>query len=188
MKSKLNNNEDVTNIDLEYTEKLNKKIKLYDTKPKYQIYPTNKEYKKYKQTLWDVKEEGKTMPSLVDYIKGKYDEDDEDDDFNRNGQNEDDDDDELVITEQQESIICPITKKLMSEPLVSKRCGHSYSSIIKDVIRDNPERRIECPVAGCVHFVTLSDLEPNKSLARKIRRKKYIEMEEEMERDDDDEE
>jgi len=117
------------------------------------------------------------MPSLLLYTRQKYGYDDDDMVID----NPEDEDDDIVITNRQESTKCPITKRTMTDPLISRRCEHSYSSVIKDIIKKSEAMRIECPVAGCVHFVTLSDLKPNKLLARKIRRKKFLEMEEEME-------
>ncbi|OUM57407.1 hypothetical protein PIROE2DRAFT_65027 [Piromyces sp. E2] len=179
IKQKLNMNEDISSVNKEYDNKLEEETDRFNTQPKYKRYAANKEFKEFRETLWDVKSEGKTMPSLLLYTRQKYGYDD--DNMAIDNAEDDDDDEDIVITNRQESIKCPITKRIMTDPLISRRCEHSYSSVIKDIIKDSNERRIECPVAGCVHFVTLSDLRPNKLLARKIRRKKFLEMEEEME-------
>ena len=38
-----------------------------------------------------------------------------------------DGDEELVMGGVKRSLVCPLTKKQMEEPLKSRRCGHSYS-------------------------------------------------------------
>lgn len=176
IKKKLNRNEEIDSVNKEYSAELELERDRYQCQPKYKRYAANKDFQEFRKTLWDVKSQGRTMPSLLDYTRQKY---GQDDDLLEMDNEEGDDD--IVITNRQESMICPLTKKIMTDPLISRRCEHSYSSVIKDYIRESNERRIECPVAGCVHFVTMGDLRPNKLLARKIRRKKFIEMEEEME-------
>ncbi|ORX59853.1 hypothetical protein BCR36DRAFT_341864 [Piromyces finnis] len=177
IKQKLNLDEDIGSVTREYNDILEKEKDHFNNQPKYKRYAANKEFKEFRETLWDVKSEGKTMPSLLIYTRQKYAYDDDD----MTMDTVEDEDDDIVITNRQESFKCPITKRIMTDPLISRRCEHSYSSIIKEMINKSQERRIECPVAGCIHFVTLSDLRPNKLLARKIRRKKFLEMEEEME-------
>jgi len=176
IKKKLNRNEEIDSVNKEYEAELSLERDRYQCQPKYKRYAVNKEFREFRETLWDVKNEGRTMPSLLEYTRQKY------------GRDEDileieheENDDEIVITNRQESMICPLTKKIMIDPLINIRCEHSYSSVIKEYIKQSNERRIECPVAGCKHYVTMSDLRPNKLLARKIRRKKFQEMEEEME-------
>lgn len=180
IKQKLNVNEEISSVNKTYDAELEMEKERFYHQPKYKRYAANKEFQEFRETLWDVKSEGRTMPSLLVYTRQKYGYDD-DDMIMDTGEDEEEEED-IVITNQQESMVCPITKRVMIDPLISRRCQHSYSSVVKEMIRDSPERRIECPVAGCVHFITLSDLRPNKLLARKIRRKKFLEMEEEIDR------
>ncbi|ORX78102.1 hypothetical protein BCR32DRAFT_247432 [Anaeromyces robustus] len=177
IKQKLNMNEEMNSVNKEYDKKLEEEQERFLSQSRYKRYAANKEFQEFRETLWDVKNEGRTMPSLVAYTRQKYGYDDEMDIDNL----EEEDDDNIIITNRQESFICPITKRIMNDPLISKTCKHSYSSVIKEIIKENNERRIECPVAGCIHYVSLNDLRPNKLLARKIRRKRFLEMEEEME-------
>jgi hypothetical protein len=44
---------------------------------------------------------------------------------------------------------------------------------------------IECPVAGCNKLIRISDLKPDKALAKKVERHKRR-LEEEAEKEDDD--
>ncbi|KAJ3414350.1 hypothetical protein HDV05_006718 [Chytridiales sp. JEL 0842] len=101
--------------------------------------------------------------------------------FNLPGsQNEDG---ELQIMDEQVSLYCPFTAKLYENPHTSKVCGHSFSDVVLQLIRKERSGRIECPMSGCRQFIRLSDLKPDKALARKVERH----IRREQERDDGDE-
>ena len=47
-------------------------------------------------------------------------------------------------------------------------CGHSFSAdAIRQTFRGSPT--VKCPAAGCTKIFTLSDLKPNKDLAKKVK-------------------
>ncbi|KAJ3178621.1 hypothetical protein HDU87_003444 [Geranomyces variabilis] len=88
-----------------------------------------------------------------------------------------DDDDDFAIVSQVESYKCPLTQLFLEDPLTSKVCNHSYSSDaikhhIKESLRTQPHGRAECPVAGCKHYVSLTDLKPNKKLKKQADRQR----------------
>ncbi|KAJ3028891.1 hypothetical protein HDV00_009920 [Rhizophlyctis rosea] len=93
----------------------------------------------------------------------------------------DDSDDDIVITSQSESYLDPLTQTLLTQPVTSSDCGHSYSrASIMAYIGRAPHT--ECPVAGCKKFVRLADLQPNKRLERAVaQRRRQLEEEEEEE-------
>lgn len=68
-------------------------------------------------------------------------------------------------------------QSILDDPVTSQVCRHSYSAKsiadhIKISERTNHSGRAECPVAGCLKYVKLSDLKANKSLARLAARKR----------------
>lgn len=82
--------------------------------------------------------------------------------------------DDLVLMQKEISLVCPLTKKIMEDPVTSKKCQHSYSkSAILSHIRLYRQRRghPKCPIGGCDQTVKENDLEPNADLEKAIRRK-----------------
>ena len=81
---------------------------------------------------------------------------------------------DLVMTQKEVSLVCPLTKKLMEDPVTSKKCHHSFSkSAILSHIRNYRQRRghAKCPIGGCDQKVVEADLEPNADLEKAVRRK-----------------
>lgn len=82
--------------------------------------------------------------------------------------------DDLVLMQKEVSLTCPLTKKLLEDPVTSKKCRHSFSkAAILSHIRHYRQRRghPKCPIGGCDQTVTEDDLEPNAELEKAIRRK-----------------
>lgn len=63
----------------------------------------------------------KTHPSYVKFRKCLEDDDDSVSDV------QGDSDDEIVVEQVQQSLNCPLTKRLLEAPVTSKVCKHSYS-------------------------------------------------------------
>ncbi|KAI9098045.1 zinc-finger of the MIZ type in Nse subunit-domain-containing protein [Phlyctochytrium arcticum] len=155
-----------------FNEKYEAFQQLYATKTDEEKYHGSEDYVEYQRRLWE-----KTHP-------GKP--------FTLNASNEEEDD-ELEIVSQNESMICPITRSYLDDPVTSQVCRHSYSSEaitahIKISQRNNHNSRAECPVAGCNKYVQLSDLRVNKSLARIVAQRKAQEEAESAENEADYEE
>jgi hypothetical protein len=84
------------------------------------------------------------------------------------GQPTEETNDDLMITNERENLVCPLSQLLMDTVYTSRKCKHSFSSVIVQAIRDSRIGRIECPVVGCVQYVTLGDLKKNLVLQRKV--------------------
>lgn len=104
--------------------------------------------KEFAQQVWNVHHSGQPLPGA---------------------ENDNMDEDIVIAQAPEESIICPLTRKQMVQPVRSKKCNHSYGkTAIIQHIRSRP--RAKCPVVGCANVVTEKDLEPNSSLAFRIKR------------------
>lgn len=80
-------------------------------------------------------------------------------------------DEDLSVVGAVLSVDCPITGKLMEDPVKSKRCGHSYSKNgILGVIQQNGGREVKCPHRGCKHKVGRADLEQDKAMSLRVSR------------------
>ena len=83
------------------------------------------------------------------------------------GIQEDLNDEDILLVSQKESFKCPITQLLLVDPVVSGKCGHAYSKKeIMELISRN--RELECPQAGCRHFVKASDLKVDSKISRLV--------------------
>ena len=91
---------------------------------------------------------------------------------NQNQDNQDnDDDDELQEIHQERSVKCPIMGSFLEEPMVSDKCGHAYSkAAILQYLGSRGTKA--CPVAGCPHHISQSNLQPDLALQQLVRRHK----------------
>lgn len=80
-------------------------------------------------------------------------------------------DDELVVATQTSSFKCPLTQKIMTDPVTSAVCKHSYErAAIEALLRQNRRGPLRCPIAGCPKSLTMKDLAPNPKLLRQIQK------------------
>ncbi|KAG0348180.1 hypothetical protein BG004_005836 [Podila humilis] len=102
------------------------------------------------------------------------------------GDDDDDDEMEIVMTGDsgQQNLKCPLTTKLLENPVTSSSCKHSFS---KEAIMSmlQSQRQTMCPYHGCNRPITVGMLLPNKALARKVERERLIQ--EEMDQAEDEE-
>lgn len=87
----------------------------------------------------------------------------------------DDDDIEIVRnnTATEQNYKCPMTSKLMEDPVKNKVCGHVYSREGIDVWMKSRRNDHPCPVTGCTNqSVTPGQLEDDAFTARLVKRYK----------------
>eukprot|EP00123_Amoebidium_parasiticum_P010856 comp20363_c0_seq1/m.25722 comp20363_c0_seq1/g.25722 ORF comp20363_c0_seq1/g.25722 comp20363_c0_seq1/m.25722 type:complete len:246 (-) comp20363_c0_seq1:136-873(-) len=83
-----------------------------------------------------------------------------------------DEDADIQMGEVQKSYLCPITQKILENPMTN-HCGHSYSGdAIMALIKTNGKRakRVKCPFGGCRETVTTESLHVDKALEKEVRR------------------
>jgi SUMO ligase MMS21 Smc5/6 complex component len=92
---------------------------------------------------------------------------------------DDDDDDELEVMDSSntgERLKCPITMKLLTNPVKSNICEHVYDeAAIRDYIRKSAGKAL-CPIPGCNRKISLDQLE--KDPVTEIKVKRYLKKEE----------
>lgn len=78
-----------------------------------------------------------------------------------------DGEEELVLGGIKRSLICPLTKKQIEEPMKSRKCNHSYSkaAILQHIAR---RRDAKCPVCG--QIVKEEDLESDAVLVKLLKK------------------
>ncbi|KAF9386797.1 hypothetical protein CPB97_003334 [Podila verticillata] len=126
----------------------------------------------FRTKVWDYHHMNEPMP--VGNLDGAVGEDDDDNEM------------EIVMTGDggQQSLKCPLTTKLLEDPVTSSSCKHSFS---KDAIMGMiaSQRQTLCPVHGCNRPITAAMLQPNKALARKVAREKLIQEEMSLAQEDE---
>jgi len=101
------------------------------------------------------------------------------------------DDAEFVVsTTQEHNLKCPITRKILENPVTNKPCNHHYSKdAIMEMIRHastGRAKQVNCPVTGCSAKVTAKSIEDNKDLELMIQREQLQAKKNSDEEDDDD--
>lgn len=89
----------------------------------------------------------------------------------------DDDDDEedldiVPASGNQVSLKCPCTSAIFVDPVKNRVCGHTYSraAILNHIkIGSKKQGGASCPVAGCSHKITASELVEDKDMKRRLR-------------------
>ncbi|KAJ3148774.1 hypothetical protein HDU86_007329 [Geranomyces michiganensis] len=128
-----------------------------------QKYHNDPAYVEFKQKLWEERHPNRPFHLGSEQLSGDEAAEEDDEDF--------------TIVSQIESYKCPLTQLYLDDPVTSKVCNHSFSSEaikhhIKQSLQTQPHGRAECPVAGCKHYVSLSDLKPNKKLKKQTERRR----------------
>ena len=82
----------------------------------------------------------------------------------------------IVIGQVEVSLNCPLTKKLMEDPVTNKICSHSFSrqavfTLIRQYQQAHRNKQTRCPIGGCNNKLKEADFEPNRELERAIRKK-----------------
>ncbi|KAF2075921.1 hypothetical protein CYY_002769 [Polysphondylium violaceum] len=87
-----------------------------------------------------------------------------------------DEDEDLVIASQTFDINCPISKKILEDPVRSKDCNHVFSKVHIYALLSQNRGGMLCPVAGCSKRVDASKLELSaehvEMVKRELRRRK----------------
>ena len=152
-------------------------------------YGNHEEFRELKRRIWDIHNEGRTLPPASRWFA--INDDIEDGDAMQNG-NEDVGDD-IVMEHEKQSLKCPITLTTFEEPVRNTHCPHIFSkAAILDMIRQGRLDVIECPVPGCNADIHSSNLIADKVMQRRVQRFKarlsgvHSTVAEEIDDDDDD--
>lgn len=69
---------------------------------------------------------------------------------------------DLQIEGGQIELICPITCKPFEEPLISKKCHHTFDKAgITSYLAGGTDGKRDCPQAGCNQVLSIQDFEPD---------------------------
>jgi len=96
-------------------------------------------------------------------------------------------DSEFVLKTTQDNLKCPITRKMLENPVTNKSCGHHYSKdAILEMMRKS-KKGAQCPVSGCSAKVTVRSLEDDKDVELLVQREllKHQKKNSELEDDED---
>ncbi|KAH9950583.1 zinc-finger of the MIZ type in Nse subunit-domain-containing protein [Amylocystis lapponica] len=154
---KIAQKEEINDVVDRYQKEVQCKLDAYSKKTTRQKYAKSDDYVTFKQAIFEVQNPDTAMPPVTDFIP-KEDGDDSDDD------------DDVQIGGVTQDYKCPLTLTILVDPVTSTICGHSFSQdSIKEFLGPNRATKKECPAAGCHKQISLSDLKPNKELAKKAK-------------------
>ncbi|KAF9808580.1 hypothetical protein IEO21_07824 [Rhodonia placenta] len=175
LNQKVSCKEPITDVVDQYEQDVKRRANEYKEKTTRQKYATADEYFSFRQAVFEVQNPEIAMPPVTDFLQRGgccsqllwllfaealfYPEDGD----------ESDDDDDLVMGGVTQDYKCPLTLTILVDPLTSKLCGHSFSKTAIEEYLGSRYAQKECPASGCTKMLTLSNLEPNKELARKAR-------------------
>ncbi|CCM03528.1 uncharacterized protein FIBRA_05662 [Fibroporia radiculosa] len=167
--------EQITNVVERYKGEAARELKEYNQKTSRQKYVKVEEYVNFRQAIFEVQYPETAMPPVSDFLPK------EDGDAS-------DDDDDVQVGGVTQDYKCPLTLTILVNPLTSKLCGHSFSAdAIREYLGPSHTVRKDCPASGCKKGICLTDLEPNKELAKKAkdaaRRERMREDDSEVEED-----
>ncbi|KAI2617774.1 zinc-finger of the MIZ type in Nse subunit-domain-containing protein [Hypoxylon sp. NC1633] len=151
----------------------------YASKTLYEKYGVNNDYIGFK-SMWHDAVHGNDAKPLPDASKW----------FSKNGgDEEEDEDDDLIVAEEHLDIHCPLSMQVMQDPYTSKRCKHTFEKdpIFQFLRANHGHLRARCPQTGCSKELSISDLEPDPVMLRKIKRR-LAEQRAIMEEDEDEDE
>lgn len=134
-----------------YAECLKSLDNAYATKTPREKYDNATEYQDFKRRVWDVNHANVPAPrSWFDAASAE-------------------DDDDIVVGQEIQSLKCPLTLRLLEEPVRNSLCPHVYSKAAIFEIILVSGGSVPCPVAGCSARVTRAQLREDKIMARKVR-------------------
>ncbi|KAF8636024.1 hypothetical protein AX15_000184 [Amanita polypyramis BW_CC] len=138
-----------------YQDTVKAKAREYTQKTSRQKYAKNEQYKKFKESIYEVLYPHLPMRPVTELIP-------------REDGDDSDDEDDIEIGGVTQDYKCPMLLTPLTDPVTSKVCGHSYSAEgIRDYFRGQDLKN--CPVAGCRQKIRKMDCVPDKELAQKVR-------------------
>ncbi|KAF9013463.1 hypothetical protein BDQ17DRAFT_1404952 [Cyathus striatus] len=147
--------EDNSNTLQAYESGVEAELEAYMKKTSRQKYAKQQAYIEFKSGIHEVIR-GTPMPPITEFIP-KEDGDDSDDD------------DDLEVGGVTQTYTCPLTLRLLENPMTSMVCAHSFSGdAIKQSFR-GAVRSIKCPATGCTKSFKLTDLIEDKDLEKKVK-------------------
>ncbi|KAM0788874.1 hypothetical protein ACM66B_002958 [Microbotryomycetes sp. NB124-2] len=137
-----------------YDEPCSVALETYRKKTSRQKFLNNEQYRNFRALIWEALHDGYMVPDVRKFLP-------------REEGDEEDDDDDVEVGGQIHDFKCPLTLQLLKDPYTSKKCPHSFSgAAIRDYLKRGSQA---CPVAGCDKFLSLTDIEQDKGLDRRVK-------------------
>ncbi|KAI0927246.1 hypothetical protein AcV5_007833 [Taiwanofungus camphoratus] len=173
LNQKISRTEPISDVVHRYQEEVKRRLSDYCAKTTRQKYAKSEDYATFRQAIFEVQNPETAMPPVADLLP-------------REDGDDSDDDDDVQIGGVTQDYRCPLTLTILVDPLTSELCGHTFSGeAITDFLGPSRTERKKCPASGCNKMICLSDLKPNKELAKKA---KDAARRERMREEDSDEE
>ncbi|GAA5952435.1 hypothetical protein JCM8115_003601 [Rhodotorula mucilaginosa] len=155
LRQRLTQGHQVTDIWKAYEQKVAEPMEKQKSKTARQKYQTNEGYLGYRDLIWENLTGGKPVPSVKRFLP-------------REAGDDESDEEEIEFGAQTSNFQCPLELGVLVDPFKSTVCPHAFSGrAIKELIQQG-EGRVHCPVAGCSQTLTLSTIQRDEHLARRV--------------------
>ncbi|PAV17253.1 hypothetical protein PNOK_0731700 [Pyrrhoderma noxium] len=149
--------EEINNVVERYKSGVEDRISTWNSKTARQKYAKDEFYIKFRQDIYEVHHPDEGMPPLTELMS-------------REEGDDDDEDEDIEIGGVTQSYTCPLTLTILTNPLTSSLCQHSFSAeAIREYLGQNPSVKKKCPAAGCNQKLNLNDFKPDKELEKRIK-------------------
>ncbi|PWN47950.1 hypothetical protein IE53DRAFT_389887 [Violaceomyces palustris] len=131
-------------------------------------YAQNPAYMQFREQIWEVSQTG-AMPPITDLVPAEP-------------GDEADSDEDLVVGGVMQDYKCPLSARILEDPLSSTVCKHSYSrrEVMEYLAGNGGTAR--CPATGCDKVITRQNLKENRELRKRVAAYERREEEREIKR------
>ncbi|EJC98022.1 uncharacterized protein FOMMEDRAFT_129976, partial [Fomitiporia mediterranea MF3/22] len=148
--------EAIDNIQQRYTDGVDNAKESWQNRTTRQKYARDEDYIRFKSSIFEVQHPDQGMPPLTDFIPSE--------------EGDESDDDDVAVGGVSQVYTCPLSLRVLENPMSSKICKHSFSKdSIVEYYSSNRSLKKKCPAAGCSELQGLSDFVPNLDLERKVK-------------------
>ncbi|KAH8114668.1 hypothetical protein DFH11DRAFT_1493068, partial [Phellopilus nigrolimitatus] len=164
--------EEISNVVRRYKQGVEDKKEAWENKTTRQKYAKDEVYANFKQGIFEVQHPDQGMPPMTELIDRE--------------EGDDEDDDDIVVGGVSQVYTCPITLRILEDPLTSQICTHSFCKAAIEEYLGNKSVKKKCPATGCNKMVGWSDFKTNKELEQKVKAHLRRERQRQAEAESDD--
>ncbi|GAA5861246.1 hypothetical protein JCM3774_002240 [Rhodotorula dairenensis] len=155
MRQRLTQGHQMTDAWKVYETKVAEPMQKQRSKTVRQRYLTHERYLGYRNLIWENLTGGQPVPGVKRFLP-------------REEGDEESDEEEIEFGAQTSNFQCPIELGVLVDPFKSTVCPHAFSGRSIAELIQREQGRTRCPVAGCSQVLTMSNIERDEQLARRV--------------------
>lgn len=136
-----------------------KKENSYRSQSEKDKYGKNPKFRELKEMYWTMTHPDEELPPIGTWFENANGNDGSDN-------NDSESSDEELVVGGRIDLNCPLTMKLLEDPVTSTQCPHSFSyKPVMEYLKHGPQ---QCPVSGCQKMLRKDQLRRNPDLMRRV--------------------